>query len=389
MIPTERSHLNVAAVSHPGLSGKNNEDRYGVSAYRMKAGAKPTVLAIVADGIGGHRAGEVAAEMAVETVSQAVADSDGSQPVQTLQQAIIQASQAIHRQAELDNALKGMGTTCACVWIIGDRLYMASVGDTRVYLLRAGQIHQLTTDHTWIQEAIENGALTQEEARGHPNAHVIRRYLGSKNEVVPDTRLRLHPGEADKTAESNQGMLLETDDLVLVCSDGLTDLVSDAEILGVFTSAAIEPALEQLVNLANQRGGHDNITLVALQVPQAQPQVVAAPVPVPGRKVRIGATCLVSGLLLAAVLLVGGGLFWVFTRGSSSPTPQITSNPQIQTTLFPAGTPAKTPSTSPEDIASPSAPPRSTPTVLRPFPGTQAAPSIATLTPWPTNTLAP
>jgi protein phosphatase len=111
--------LKISAVTHPGMSGKNNEDRYGVSAYRLKTDREvSSVLAVVADGIGGHRAGEVAAELAVETISQAVSGSDGLEPVQVLEKAIVHASQLIHVQSETDPLLKGMGTTCACVWVM-------------------------------------------------------------------------------------------------------------------------------------------------------------------------------------------------------------------------------------------------------------------------------
>ena len=194
MIPIEKAHVDVAAQSHPGMSGKNNEDRFAVSAYQVSAAdPTPAALAVVADGVGGHRAGEVAAELAVEKITQQVAESDARNPVKILTNAIVKVGEMVRDQAEEQDGQKGMGSTCACVWIIGDRLYTASVGDSRIYLIREGQIQQITTDHTWVQEAIEHGALTPEQARNHPNVHVIRRYLGSKQPVVPDVRLRLSP----------------------------------------------------------------------------------------------------------------------------------------------------------------------------------------------------
>jgi protein phosphatase len=218
---------------------------------------------VLADGIGGHRAGEVAAELAVEAISRFVAASDGSQPVQTLQQAIISASQLVHARAETDPNLTGMGSTVACALVIGMKLFTASVGDSRIYLVRDGMIHQVSTDHTWVQEAIEQGKLTSEQARAHPNAHVIRRYLGSSQEVVPDTRLRLHNDESDLHARGNQGVSLSPGDLLLLCSDGLTDLVNDTEILASLMTRSLKDALEELV--CCPRGGHDNITIVTLR----------------------------------------------------------------------------------------------------------------------------
>jgi protein phosphatase len=390
--------LNIAAISHPGMSGKNNEDRYGVSAYRLQQeNGIPSVLAIVADGIGGHRAGEVAAEIAVEVISRIVAESDANQPVQTLQKAIIRASQVIHERSEAEPALKGMGSTCACVWVIGDRLYTASVGDTRIYLLRDGAVRQLTKDHTWVQEAIDNGAISVEEARSHPNAHVIRRYLGSRNDVVPDTRLRLNPREGDRNAEANQGTLLQANDCILLCSDGLTDLVHEAEILAILGDGSQEEALERLVTLANQRGGHDNITAVTLQVPgEIETIPVAAPVATPARRLRLGAACLTAGVLLFVALLAAGGLYWFFSGSDSTATPATTTLPAIQPafprdgTILPSVTLPATETRATNVLPGVSASLTPSPYPPARTPGT--APTLsspATLTPWPTNTVSP
>ncbi len=268
MIPSDRSHLYAAAVTHPGMSGKNNEDCYAVSAHHVsETDSTPSVLAIVADGVGGHSAGEVAAEIAVETISQIVAGSDASRPREILEDAVIQAGQAVYDQSDSGTDRQGMGSTCACAWVIGDKLYTASVGDSRIYLLRGGKIRQLTTDHTWVQEAIEHGIIKPEQARDHPRAHIIRRYLGSKKPVLPDLSLRLRPDESDAQITANQGEQLRPGDQLLLCSDGLTDLVDDDEIFTVLQNGDLEEALDQLVDMANARGGHDNITIVTLQVP--------------------------------------------------------------------------------------------------------------------------
>src|SRR3990172_5046815 len=161
-----------------------------------------------------------------------------------------------------------MSTTGACAWVIGNRLYIASVGDSRIYLLRGDRIRQITIDHTWVQEAISSGVLSLEQARDHPNSHVIRRHLGSSQPVAPDFRLRLRDDEDDLRAEANQGLPLGPGDQILICSDGLTDLVEDGEIAAMLRSGKPDRALGDLVELANQRGGHDNITMVLLEVPQ-------------------------------------------------------------------------------------------------------------------------
>ena len=268
MIPSERSHLFATAITHPGMTGKSNEDRYSVSAYRLDdENNTPSVFAILADGIGGHLAGEVAAEIAVDTISHAVAMSDGKNPQEELKHAIIQAGDAVRQHSGRDSEQRGMGSTCACAWVIDHKLYIASVGDSRIYLLRDGRIRQLTVDHTWVQEALEHGILTPDQARNHPRAHIIRRYLGSQKDVVPDLRLKLMPDESDEQALANQGMRLLPGDELVLCSDGLSDLVSDAEILDAFRGNSLSDALSSLVELANKNGGHDNITILALKVP--------------------------------------------------------------------------------------------------------------------------
>jgi protein phosphatase len=178
-----------------------------------------------------------------------------------------QAGQKVSDQSHANENQQGMGSTCACTWIINDRMYTSSVGDSRIYIIRDGQIQQVTTDHTWVQEAIELGIIEPNQARDHPRAHVIRRYLGSRNTVVPDFRLRLHNDDSDQQALANQGFTLLPEDQVLLCSDGLTDLVDDHEILGILQHEVQDQAIQSLVNLANARGGHDNITIITLKMP--------------------------------------------------------------------------------------------------------------------------
>lgn len=387
MISAKHAHLAVDAVSHPGMSGKGNEDRFGVSAHRMgKDLTIPSVLAIVADGIGGHRAGEVAAELAVETISEIVTASEGLRPVDVLRQAVVEAGYRIYDAAESQPERQGMGATCACAWVIGDRLYTVSVGDSRIYLIRDGEIHQLTTDHTWIQEAIEQGLIKPNQSRDHPNAHVIRRYLGSRSPVVPDLRLRVTVQDGSQNSESNQGFPLRIGDTLLLCSDGLTDLVEDEEILRLARNAPLSSALNQMVDLANIRGGHDNITIVALRMP-APPKPTIPSVkpllPAPTRRKRwlvylLGAT----GLLLILGLIAGGIYLASFLRGDSTPPPS------VQKTSLPGALPAATlVVTPPAETAAPvptlpvkpaSAPEATLPPAFEP-----------TYTPWPTNTIAP
>ena len=272
MIRSTLAHLHVAALSHAGMSGKNNEDRYAVSSFQLsREDARPSVFAIVADGIGGHRAGEVAAELGVNYITMGVAESNAKKPVKILETAIHDASQAIAAHSAGKDEEEGMGSTCACAWVIENRLYTAYVGDSRIYLLRGKVIQRLTVDHTWVQEAYEKGIITAEQMRDHPNVHVIRRYLGGIKLPEVDFRLRIDDEESSEESENNQGFHLEPGDTILLCTDGLTDLVWDDEILKIIRSKKdMKHAAESLVNLANERGGHDNITVVIMAMPRLE-----------------------------------------------------------------------------------------------------------------------
>ena len=382
MIPVEHSHLLVAADSHPGMSGKNNEDRYAVSAFRLsQENPAPILFAVLSDGIGGHQAGEVAAELAVNTISHAIANSDGSHPLPTLREAIIEASQLILEHSNAQDQNKGMGATCVCCWIIQNQLYLAYAGDSRAYLIRGNTIQQISHDHTWIQEALAAGILTPEQVRGHPNSHVIRRYLGSKQPVEPDTRLRLRATETDGQSLANQGTYLQPNDQIVLCSDGLTDLVPDAEILATFMQHKEQKAaIAALIDLANQRGGHDNITIVSIKVPAIASQTNPLPAKPRLRPAKTGLRWIFLGITLFAFLVglaVLAGLYFFWWQPQASATATVTPSPIIETsTALPTLTETLAP-------ISTLAPTELTPSYL---PKTSTTGPQDTLTPWPTNT---
>jgi protein phosphatase len=155
--------------------------------------------------------------------------------------------------------------------VIGSRLYTAHVGDSRIYLLRGGRLQQISIDHTWVQEAIEYDIIGPDEARGHPHAHILRRHIGGEQLPEPDTRMRLKDGESDRQGLTNQGTSLRKDDRLLLCSDGLTDLVEDREIYRGLTAYEPQEGVEYLTQLALERGGDDNITLIILAAPSSRP----------------------------------------------------------------------------------------------------------------------
>jgi len=385
VIPIPQAHLQVSAGTHPGQRGKLNEDRYGVSAYILNESHPiPSVLAIVADGIGGHRAGEIAAEMAIESISRIVAASDATQPLETLRQAFTLTSQEIYRRAESNSELNGMGTTCACCWIISNRLYSASVGDSRIYLVRSGKIRQISTDHTWIQEALDLGVIAPDQARGHPNTHVIRRFLGSQEPPLPDLRLRLDPAENNAQAEANQGLALHAADQVLLCTDGLTDLVKSDEILGILQSQAGQNAVDSLIELANQRGGHDNITIVLLMVPKKVAKDAGRTQQ--RRNLMLACLSLVFLATLAGLFLASDWLFDRILHGDRN-SKQTSSTPVITLTLE---KPHSGAASTQKIIPTPTNPPLWHTPNPKSVPGVPIEPGQtfrpATLTPWPTNT---
>jgi PPM family protein phosphatase len=265
MIPTPHSDLTVGHGTHPGETGKNNEDRYGVSYYYGEGGEQVT-LAVIADGIGGNQAGEVASDLAVKTVTYSVSRSSGVDYGVILDQAITQAARAVMDASKARPDLKGMGTTCVVALIAGRRLYTAYVGDSRAYLARRGGILQTSVDHTFVQEAIEHGLLNPEEARNHPHRHVVRRHLGGDPNVRADFRLRLSEAEPPENSMRNQGVLLDPGSRLVLCSDGLSDLVEPDEILRLLDRNTPQDAADELILLARRRGGHDNITVIVIQV---------------------------------------------------------------------------------------------------------------------------
>lgn len=264
---TQQPHLHVAALSHAGMAGKNNEDRYAVSSYSLED-KTPVLFAVLSDGIGGHRAGEVAAELTVSYISETVSQSNGKNPIQIMESGIHTASQAIASRSASKEEQRGMGATCACAWIEGTNLFIAYVGDSRIYLVRDGSIQRLTIDHTWVQEAMEKGIITPAQAHDHPNVHVLRRHLGSVELPDVDFRMRLTGTEDTQRAHDNQGARLQPGDTLLLCTDGLTDMVWDDEILRIIlTRNSPQSAAEDLVAQANERGGRDNITVILIGVP--------------------------------------------------------------------------------------------------------------------------
>ena len=233
--------LSTAACSDVGLRRQANEDSY--------ATASELGLYVVADGMGGHKAGKVASEMATHHALRAVEALQGSpaSPAEKLRQAVSCANREIHLRAQSDSDLSGMGTTLVAVLATGERVALAHVGDSRAYLIRGGRIRQLTDDHSLVGELVRRHQISEDDARAHPHRHVLTRALGVATTTQPDlAELTSAPG-----------------DTFVLCSDGLTTHLRDAEILELIQrDTELQKACDGLVACANQRGGVDNITVV-------------------------------------------------------------------------------------------------------------------------------
>lgn len=322
MKENELAHTIVAELSHPGEKRSTNEDRYAVINYRTEVENRPALLAVVADGIGGHRAGEVAAQITVDTIVSNLTPKKVNNPVTQLKEAVMDAGRAVMQASQEEPEREGMGSTIAAAWIIGSRLYTTSAGDSRIYLLQGNNFRQISIDHTWVQEAIDYKIIAPDEAKDHPQAHVLRRYIGSRELPKPDMRLRLRDDESDAQSEANQGLRLNQDDQILLCSDGLTDLVEDSEIHEALRNQSPREAVISLVSLARERGGHDNITVVLLVVPKLPRRRIL------GRRstwliATLGGTILLISITLIA--LAASWLLGVFPWISRTPSPSSTS----------------------------------------------------------------
>jgi PPM family protein phosphatase len=237
-----------AARTDVGMIRSGNEDNFAVSASGDRG------LFIVADGMGGHAAGEVASEMAVQTIQRelhAVRDLEDRSTPQKVMEALKTANRNIHDRTITEVDKQGMGTTASVLLLSGTRYLIGQVGDSRVYLLRDGALQQLTKDHSYVQEQVDAGFLTPEQARYHPYSNVITRCVGASPDVEPD----IYQGES------------RVGDLFLVASDGLTGMVDDRRLQTLLMSRAEpERKVHSLIAEANGRGGLDNITAIVVQV---------------------------------------------------------------------------------------------------------------------------
>lgn len=239
--------LKSYAITDIGQKRQLNQDFIYLS--ETPIGNLPNVF-IVADGMGGHNAGDYASRYAVETVVEEIGTSFEKNPVRIMERAIDRANALIREKASEDAAYNGMGTTMVIATCFGRYLEVANVGDSRLYVVNRDRIEQITQDHSLVEEMVRMGGIDRESARNHPDKNIITRAIGARDYI-----------EADFF-----NLELQTGDMVLLCSDGLTNMMDDETIHQILTSdGSLEDRVEELVRTANQNGGKDNISVVVVE----------------------------------------------------------------------------------------------------------------------------
>lgn len=239
--------LKTFSITNIGRRRKLNQDYVYTS--EAPVGNLPNLF-IVADGMGGHKAGDYASKLAVATMVDEIRASDWKEPEALLKMAVEKANAMVKGSAEKAPELEGMGTTVVAASCEDTRLSVANVGDSRLYVVGSREIRQITRDHSWVEDMVRSGGMGREEARNHPDKNIITRAVGAEDTVKTDFF----------SVELKEG------DMILMCTDGLTNMLSDEEIRMVLDGARdIVEKAEELVRRANENGGRDNISVVLIE----------------------------------------------------------------------------------------------------------------------------
>jgi serine/threonine protein phosphatase PrpC len=368
---SERLPVEVGSLSDPGQVRELNEDYFGtpetmeISPELVEQEGR---LYAVADGMGGHAAGEVASQQAVSALFEKYYASPSAEIIERMKEAIETANAQVHAQASLDRAKAGMGTTLVAAVLQGDDLYVANVGDSRAYLVREQSIEQVTRDHSWVNEQVQAGIITEQEAREHLYRNIITRSLGTKPEVDIDFFQRqLQPG-----------------DVLVLCCDGLSNEVQDDEIARIVSTNSAQKATQKLIDLANQRGGPDNVTAVVVTIGER----VKAPRPLLPLAIGGGLAVL---LIAAAVYFGRGPVGALLATPTATPTATSTSTATLSPTYTSTATltPTSTPTATPIPTFTPTATSKPTQTLTSTPTVTETPTEAPTGTPSPTLTTTP
>lgn len=239
--------IKTFSVTNIGKKRKLNQDFVYTS--EVPVGHLPNLF-IVADGMGGHNAGDYASKLAVETMVEEIAISAEREPEAVLRMAVEKANAMVNGSAKKAPELEGMGTTVVAASFEGRTLSVANVGDSRLYVVGGHEIRQITRDHSWVEDMVRSGGMEREEARNHPDKNIITRAIGAEDSVKTDFF----------------SVTLKEGDMILMCTDGLTNMLNDEEIRMVLDGARdIVEKAEELVRRANENGGRDNISVILIE----------------------------------------------------------------------------------------------------------------------------
>ncbi len=239
-------------VSNVGKVRSENQDSYAIAPITSEALQTPKgILFMVADGMGGHRAGRQASELAVDVVTSVYTSSNAAPIPELLQKSVQEANDRIFLAGSRTGSLRGMGTTCTVLVVQGSSAWTAHIGDSKIYLATTGGITQITTDHSRVWDLYQRGIITREQARNHPERNLLTRALGKQGE---------------NTAEVRGPIPLAAGMRFILCSDGLTNHVDDDEIGTIAMARPPQDASEELVAMANERGGTDNVTVLIVAI---------------------------------------------------------------------------------------------------------------------------
>ncbi len=248
--------LSFFGETHRGKVRKKNEDCF--LAEELSPGI---YLFIVADGMGGHMAGEVASSLACRVVREEVGKNPKEKPLPLLLSAFEKANERVFQEGKKASSTMGMGTTLTVLYLKENKAFIAHVGDSRVYMLKKGKFLKLTKDHSLVEKLLMNGSISPEEAKNHPKRNILYESVGVLGEVHPQL---VGP------------ILLEGGETFLLCSDGLTFHLSDEEIKDIVQKNPPQEAVKQLIRMANERGGKDNITVITVKAEEGEEEKEAA-----------------------------------------------------------------------------------------------------------------
>lgn len=236
-------------ISDVGNIRSRNEDSY--LDIDLNSNGEKGVVMVVADGMGGHRAGDVASRVVIETIKKRILSKNHDPDQESLKDAVIEANNKVFGMSRENSDYSGMGSTCTAILIIRGMAYVAHVGDSRAYLVRNGESFKITSDHTVAEQMRMSGSITSEKARHSPQRHILTNAIGIRQDIDIDV------------IDSIDTI---PDDSYILCSDGLTEYIEDSELANIITQHDPEDACKLLVDIAKQRGGSDNITALIVKV---------------------------------------------------------------------------------------------------------------------------